>query len=74
MFCRCFQLQSTHTVSKKMYKFRIPRKNQHWVYFYHSNLKVGPFGPSPVALVLTDLGGLGDSLWGSHFKTSCKFS
>ena len=52
-----------------MYKFRIPRKNQHWVYFYHSNLKVGPFGPPPV-----DLGGLGNSLWGSHFKTSCKFS
>ena len=23
-----------------MYRFRIPRTNQHWVYFYHSNLKV----------------------------------
>ena len=36
-----------------MYKFRTPRKNQHWVYFYHSNLKVGPFGPPPVALGLS---------------------
>ena len=37
-----------------MYKFRIPKKNQHWVYFYHSNLKVGPFGPPPVALELKE--------------------
>ena len=38
-----------------MYKFSIPRKNQHWVYFYHSNLKVGPFGPPLVALGLSKL-------------------
>ena len=37
---------------RKIYKSKIPRKNQHWVYFYHSNLKVGPFGPPPVALGL----------------------
>ena len=35
-----------------MYKFRTPRKNEPWVYFYYSNLKVGPFGPPPVALGL----------------------
>ena len=37
-------------IKEKMYQFRIPRKNQQWVYFYLSNLKVGPFGPPPVAL------------------------
>ena len=42
----------SHCIKEKMYKFRIPRKNQHWVYFYYSNLKVGPFGPPPVALGL----------------------
>ena len=40
----------SHGIKEKMYKFRIPRKNQHWGYFYHSNLKVGPFGPPPVTL------------------------
>ena len=25
------------------------KKNQHSVYFQHSNFSVGPFGPSPVA-------------------------
>ena len=35
-----------------MYKYIIPRKNQHWVYFHHSNSKVEPFGPTPVALGL----------------------
>ena len=39
-------------LKEKMYKFRIPRKNQHWVNFCHANLKVGPFGPPPVALGL----------------------
>ena len=43
---------NSHCNKEKMYKFRIPRKNQHWVYFYHSNLKVGPFGPPAVALGL----------------------
>jgi hypothetical protein len=42
----------SHCIKEKMYKFRIPRKNQHWVYFYYSNLKVGQFGPPPVALGL----------------------
>ena len=41
---------NSHCIKEKMYKFRIPRKNKHWVYFYHSNLKEGPFGPPPVAL------------------------
>ena len=27
----------------------------HWVYFCHSNLKVGPFGPPPVALGLKQI-------------------
>ena len=47
----------SHCIKEKVYKFRIPRKNQHWVYFYHSNLKVGPFGPPPVALELKYLYG-----------------
>ena len=42
----------SHCVKEKMYKFKMPRKNQHWVYSYHSNLKVGPFSPPPVALGL----------------------
>ena len=42
----------SHCIKEKMYKFRKPRKNQHLVYFYPLNLKVGPFSPPPGALGL----------------------
>ena len=51
-FADVFSCNPLTLYQRKMYKFRIPRKNQHWVYFYHSNLKVGQFGPPPVALGL----------------------
>ena len=40
-------------IKEKMYKIKLPRKNQHWIYFYNSILKVWPFGHPPVALGLT---------------------
>ena len=39
----------SHLLKENIHKFKIPRKNQHSIYFSHSNLKVGPFGPPPVA-------------------------
>ena len=47
-FCQMFSVAiHSHFIKEKMSKFKIPRKNQHWVYFYHSNLKVGVIWPSP---------------------------
>ena len=45
----------SHFIKENMYTFRIPRKNQHWVYFDHLNLKLGPFGPPLIALGLKDV-------------------
>ena len=40
----------SHFIKENVYKFKIPRANQHSVYFLHSNLKVGLFGPPPSSL------------------------
>jgi hypothetical protein len=43
----------SHFIKKKCINLKYQEKNQHWVYFYHSNLKVRPFGPPLVAFGLT---------------------
>ena len=52
-FADAFSCNPLTLYQRKMYKFIIPRKNWHWVYFDHSNLTVVPFGPPLVALGLT---------------------
>ena len=52
----------SHYIKEKCINLEYQEKNRPWVYFIHSNLEVGPFGPPPVALGLIASPGSGNKL------------